>query len=165
MTTRILLLSFYYPPDLAAGSFRMEALVQALLKESSNNVQIDVITTQPNRYIAYTAAAADSQQSPALSIRRIGVRPHKSGYLDQTRAFASYASGVCKAVRQEIRPDCCVVITLDDGIAGSVYRVSKQDPALSGYPRYFCRYPARAFSWAIGMAGSEEVQADRRFYD
>jgi len=56
MTTRILLLSFYYPPDLAAGSFRMEALVQALLKESSNNVQIDVITTQPNRYIAYTAA-------------------------------------------------------------------------------------------------------------
>jgi glycosyltransferase involved in cell wall biosynthesis len=99
MTTRILLLSFYYPPDLAAGSFRMEALVKALLKESSNNVQIDVITTQPNRYLAYTAAAADSQQSPTLNIRRIGVRPHKSGYLDQARAFASYASGACKAVR------------------------------------------------------------------
>lgn len=99
MTTRILVLGFYYPPDLAAGSFRMKALVKALLSEPSSDVQIDVITTQPNRYHTHIEAAAGYQQCSRLSIRRIGVPSHKSGFLDQSRAFSSYAWGVCKAVR------------------------------------------------------------------
>lgn len=99
MTTRILLLCFNYPPDLSAGSFRMEALVKALLDDPSGDVQIDVITTQPNRYHTYIERAADCQQCSRLSIRRIGLPPHKSGFLDQARAFSSYAWGVYQAVR------------------------------------------------------------------
>lgn len=99
MITRILLLSYYYPPDLSAGSFRAEALVNALLEEMGERVQIDVITTQPNRYHSYIADAAGCESSHALNIRRIAVPTHRSGILDQARAFATYAYGVHRLVR------------------------------------------------------------------
>ncbi|MFJ2427317.1 glycosyltransferase family 4 protein [Pseudomonas sp. NPDC087804] len=99
MTVRILVLSFYYPPDLAAGSFRIDALVKALLANAGDNVQVDVVTTQPNRYHSFGAAAAQLQESPRLSVRRIPLPMHESGLLDQARAFAFYALGVRKAVQ------------------------------------------------------------------
>lgn len=99
MTVRILVLSFYYPPDLAAGSFRIDALVKALLAKAGSGVQVDVVTTQPNRYRAYDAAAAELQESPGLSVRRIALPAHESGLLDQARAFVSYALGVRQATK------------------------------------------------------------------
>lgn len=99
MTVRILVLSFYYPPDLAAGSFRIDALVKALLAKAGSGVQVDVVTTQPNRYRAYGAAAAELQESPGLSVRRIALPAHESGLLDQARAFVSYALGVRQATK------------------------------------------------------------------
>lgn len=101
MTLRILLLSFYYPPDLAAGSFRVEALVNALLENGSGKLHIDVVTTKPNRYHSYNAPADRYQESPQLSIRRIRLPAHKSGALDQAKAFATYVRGVRKAVKGE----------------------------------------------------------------
>ncbi|MFP3500063.1 glycosyltransferase WbuB, partial [Pseudomonas sp. SIMBA_059] len=58
MKTRILFLSFYYPPDLSAGSFRAEALVKALLDNVGDHVEIDVVTTQPNRYHTFKTTAS-----------------------------------------------------------------------------------------------------------
>lgn len=101
MTTRILLLSFYYPPDLSAGSFRAEALVNALRAELGEHVAIDVVTTRPNRYHSFTANAASLECSPLLTIRRIDVPAHRSGIRDQAKAFISFAINAFKITRNQ----------------------------------------------------------------
>lgn len=84
---RILILSFYYEPDLCAGSFRCTALVNELLKKSVPNLEVDVITTLPNRYSSYSADALQFEQRDNLSIHRVKLPTHKSGMLDQVKAF------------------------------------------------------------------------------
>lgn len=101
MTTRILLLSFYYPPDLSAGSFRAEALVNALRAELGDQVEIEVVTTQPNRYHSFTANAVSIERLPLLTIRRIDVPAHRSGIRDQAQAFASFAINALKITRKK----------------------------------------------------------------
>ncbi|MEE1904412.1 glycosyltransferase family 4 protein [Pseudomonas inefficax] len=101
MTTRILLLSFYYPPDLSAGSFRAEALVNALRAELGEHVAIDVVTTRPNRYHSFTANAVNLECSPLLTIRRIDVPAHRSGIRDQARAFISFATSALKITKNQ----------------------------------------------------------------
>jgi hypothetical protein len=54
MTMRILLLSFYYQPDLCAGSFRATAMVKALLKRLPAGAHLEIVTTAPNRYVSYS---------------------------------------------------------------------------------------------------------------
>ena len=49
----ILLLSFYYPPDIGPGSLRAASIVDALVEKGKNNLKIDVLTTMPNRYSSY----------------------------------------------------------------------------------------------------------------
>ncbi|MBA1316011.1 glycosyltransferase family 4 protein [Pseudomonas monteilii] len=101
MTTRILLLSFYYPPDLSAGSFRAEALVNALCAELGDQVEIELVTTQPNRYHSFTANAVSIERLPLLTIRRIDVPAHRSGIRDQAQAFASFALNALKITRKK----------------------------------------------------------------
>ena len=100
MKSRILLLSFYYMPDLCAGSFRASAMVTALLKALPPNVEIDVVTTLPNRYASYSNLAAhqvsmiDTQAQ--YSIHRIALPKHESGMLDQAKAFCIFAKEALK---------------------------------------------------------------------
>lgn len=96
MTSKILLLSFYYPPDLSAGSFRAGALVKALREELGPNVEIEIITTQPNRYHSFTANAVSVERSENLTIRRIQIPAHRSGIRDQAWAFACFAINTLK---------------------------------------------------------------------
>lgn len=88
---RILILTFYYTPDLSAGSFRTSALVNALLERLPKTVHVDVVTTLPNRYDSFTGNAQTVQELPRLTIRRIEVPSHGSGMLGQARAFVTYA--------------------------------------------------------------------------
>ncbi len=99
MTVRILLLSFYYPPDLAA--FRIKAIVEALLAQSISKVQIDVVTTHANRYSSRYTPNDCEQQRAGLSITRIALPKHKNGILDQACGFSVYAYGVRKAVKNK----------------------------------------------------------------
>lgn len=96
---RILLLSFYYPPDLSAGSFRASALVQALREVGPEDLEIDVLTTMPNRYHSMENRAAGFEQGERLTIQRFPIPPHRSGMVDQARSFASYAFAVTKNIR------------------------------------------------------------------
>jgi glycosyltransferase involved in cell wall biosynthesis len=96
---RILLLSFYFEPDLSAGSFRMAGLVDALQRQIGPEVRIDVMTTQPNRYASYSQAALPKEVRGAVTVRRFALPAHRSGFLDQSRAFAAYANQVIKATR------------------------------------------------------------------
>lgn len=91
---RVLLLTFYYPPDLSAGSFRAKALVEALRRQAGNDLEIDVITTTPNRYHSHIQQAELHEQSNNLMITRLPLPSHRSGILDQSRVFLSFARRV-----------------------------------------------------------------------
>jgi hypothetical protein len=94
---KILVLSFYYKPDLSAGSFRTTALTEDLATLAPAGSSIEVITTLPNRYHTFAADAPSVESRPGLTIRRIAVGAHKSGMADQSRAFLRFASGARRA--------------------------------------------------------------------
>ena len=98
---RILILSFYYRPDLSAGSFRTTALVEALLEQQSSKIKIDVITTLPNRYSSFDSQAQAQENDGQLNIRRIKLPTHHSGLLDQAKAFAHFAREVSKLAKDQ----------------------------------------------------------------
>lgn len=95
---RILVLSFYYRPDLSAGSFRATALVEALRETVPEGAQIDVVTTRPNRYQSFTADAPAAERDAVVSVTRIPLGAHRSGVADQSRAFGSFARAVLAEV-------------------------------------------------------------------
>ena len=97
---KILILSFYYAPDLSAGSFRSSALVAALLDKMPDDAQIEVITTLPNRYNSFSSEAPKIEEFPRLTVRRIKLPEHHSGMIDQAKAFISYARQVLSLVRK-----------------------------------------------------------------
>jgi glycosyltransferase involved in cell wall biosynthesis len=93
---KLLVLSFYYPPDLSAGSFRTDALVKALEPYARHGLGVEVITTQPNRYADLATAVEAFEDHGWLKIRRISLPAHQSGMKDQAKAFITYAKGVRK---------------------------------------------------------------------
>ncbi len=101
MKRRILLLSYYFEPDLSAGSFRAEALVKALLEEGGDDIQVDVVTTLPNRYRSFKAHTSRYEKRGALRIRRITVPTLQGSIADQARSFLAYARGVLRITQRE----------------------------------------------------------------
>jgi glycosyltransferase involved in cell wall biosynthesis len=93
---RILFLSFYFRPDLSAGSFRAAMLADALLDALPPGSVIDVLTTLPNRYGSFATEALATETIGNLRITRIALPPHKNGMRDQSRAFLSYAREALK---------------------------------------------------------------------
>jgi glycosyltransferase involved in cell wall biosynthesis len=88
---RVLVLTFYYPPDLSAGSFRTSALVTAMRERAPPGTHIDVVTTLPNRYQTYVQTAAELEVTEGLAIRRIALPTHRSDMIGQARAFLTFA--------------------------------------------------------------------------
>ena len=84
-------MTFYYEPDLSAGSFRATAFVDALSSMAPAGSQIDVITTQPNRYRSFAAVAEGVERRPGVSIFRVKLPKHNSGVRDQSIAFGTFA--------------------------------------------------------------------------
>ncbi|UVL79876.1 glycosyltransferase family 4 protein [Pseudomonas putida] len=95
----ILILSFYYPPDLSAGSFRTMALVNSLLKDTEKPVTITVLTTQPSRYSTYSPKASSIENLGAVTVKRIAVVQRGNGIFGQALLFAQYALGVNQAIK------------------------------------------------------------------
>ena len=96
---KLLILSFYYHPDLSAGSFRTSALVKALLEQLPADAQVELITTLPNRYSSFTNDAPEYEEHPQLIVHRVALPAHQSGMIDQSKAFLSYARGVLKIAK------------------------------------------------------------------
>ena len=92
---RIVYLTFYFKPDLCAGSFRNSPLALELAKQAKD-VLIDVYTTQPNRYSTFDADAPDFEEFNNLRIHRINLPPHKSGMLDQVFSFFKFYKEVSR---------------------------------------------------------------------
>ena len=95
---RLLILSFYYTPDLSAGSFRTAALVKALRERAPPGTRIELVTTLPNRYRSFSPEAPLSESSAEFEMRRIPLPPHRSDMPGQSRAFAVFARGALAAV-------------------------------------------------------------------
>jgi glycosyltransferase involved in cell wall biosynthesis len=96
---RIVFFTFYYPPDLCAGSFRAVALAKALSSKIDANDDIHIITTQPNRYANHRVDAETLEVGGKITVHRIAVPGHKSGMLSQARTFAVYAVSAYRLCR------------------------------------------------------------------
>lgn len=88
---RILYLTFYFRPDLCAGSFRNSPLVDELAEQTKNrDIEIDVLTTSPNRYSSFREDFKEKETIGNITIERIVVPSHKSGIKDQIFSFKTY---------------------------------------------------------------------------
>jgi glycosyltransferase involved in cell wall biosynthesis len=88
---RLLILSFYYPPDLSAGSFRTGSLISTLKEKIDENSRVDIVTTYPNRYNSYDVnVSLTENEAENIQVLRIKLPPHKSGMVDQALAFFRY---------------------------------------------------------------------------
>lgn len=97
---KILVLSFYFDPDLSAGAFRATALVKALIALDPE-LEVNVVTTLPNRYSSFVIDAPESESKGRVFIRRIALPPHRSGMFDQSKAFVRFARRTRQIIKDE----------------------------------------------------------------
>ena len=109
---KVLFLSFYFAPDLCAGSFRNTPLALELQKqlnklETNNSLdkiktpKVAVFTTIPNRYASFSANCLEQEIFQGVSVTRIQLPTHKSGMFDQIRAFYSFYRAVKAIAKNE----------------------------------------------------------------
>ena len=99
---KVLFLSFYFEPDLCAGSFRNTSLLESLNSKIKSSDTIDVITTHPNRYDSYQVKSIDfEQRGENITINRVSVPNHKSGILGQIKLFKIFYFEALKIAKKE----------------------------------------------------------------
>ncbi len=98
---KIIYLTFYFEPDLCAGSFRNTPLVKELAAQLADQCEIEVITTMPNRYQTFKVTAEPYEQNDNLVVHRIVLPEHKSGFLDQALSFISYFRNVIRITKSK----------------------------------------------------------------
>lgn len=86
---RMLLASYYFPPDLCAGSFRAKALADALV-ESGRDIELDVVTTEPNRYQSHRPSVINDDNL-GYSVYRVPMPKTSAGLSGQVRCFGQFA--------------------------------------------------------------------------
>lgn len=98
---RILYLTYYFRPDLCAGSFRNSSLFEAVLEQIGEDDFVHVITTIPNRYGSYTVEGLKEETGKNYRIDRLTVPMHASGMAEQAKAFTAYYKGVMRLIKHE----------------------------------------------------------------
>lgn len=98
---KILYLSFYFKPDLCAGSFRNTPLAYELAKQVEGLAEVEVYTTMPNRYSTFKQKADEKEVYQNLVINRIVIPSHKNGLLDQINSFKTFYSQVRKRTKNK----------------------------------------------------------------
>jgi glycosyltransferase involved in cell wall biosynthesis len=107
---KIIFFTFYYPPDLSAGSFRAIALAQALSERMQASDELHIITTHPNRYENHRVKADSIEKNGNITVHRIFVPRHRSGMLSQTLSFFTYAISSYK-LGNHLNPDFLIGTT------------------------------------------------------
>ena len=99
---RILYLTFYFKPDLCAGSFRNSPLLEELARQGEDkNIEIDVFTTLPNRYSSFAQGAKAVEVNGNVKIERIAIPQHNSGIKDQSISFKTYFDEVKARIKDQ----------------------------------------------------------------
>jgi len=88
---KIVFFSFYYPPDLSAGSFRSIALVRSLKEKLNTNDELHVIASQPNRYANHREEVDHVEEDGKVTIHRISVPSHNNNMISQVYTFSIFA--------------------------------------------------------------------------
>ncbi len=92
-------MSYYFPPDLSAGSFRCSAIAKALKQEFPKTVDIQIITTTPNRYDSFSLNAPEKEELTYASVYRCSVGRHRGSLIGQCLSFLSFALNVKKITK------------------------------------------------------------------
>lgn len=98
---KILYLTYYFRPDLCAGSFRNSSLFEALLNQIGEDDFVHVITTIPNRYGSYSVEGLKEETGKNYRIDRLTVPMHASGMAEQAKAFTAYYKGAMNLITSE----------------------------------------------------------------
>jgi hypothetical protein len=101
MDKRIVFLSYYFEPDLCAGSFRNTSLLKELKHQIDDNTKIDVYTTLPNRYDTFKSEAKELEIHDKIRIFRISTPIHGNGMFGQMKAFKKYFKEVLSSNKDE----------------------------------------------------------------
>ena len=97
----ILFLSFYFEPDLCAGSFRNTPLFKEMISRLGEDDYVHVITTLPNRYQSFEAEAKAEEIGKNYRINRIQIPKHASGMVDQAKSFSVFYKNAFNLVKGE----------------------------------------------------------------
>jgi glycosyltransferase involved in cell wall biosynthesis len=97
---RILFLTFYFEPDLCAGSFRNTSLFKELCSQINAGDFIHVITTQPNRYKTFKSNGEKVEKGENYEINRIKIPEHSSKMFDQAKSFFAFYRKTLKLVKK-----------------------------------------------------------------
>ena len=97
----ILFLTFYFEPDLCAGSFRNTPLFKELQSRIGKDDYIHVITTEPNRYKTFEASGKAHEEGENYKIDRIKVPVHASGMVDQAKSFRVFYKNAFRLIKGE----------------------------------------------------------------
>ena len=126
---RIVYLTFYFKPDLCAGSFRNSSLAIELSRQANlKNAFIDLYTTSPNRYNTFKAEALEYEELDNLRIHRIKLPTHKSGMIDQVLSFSKFYWEVRKMNRAK-KADIVFASSSRLFTAFLGYKIAKQSKA------------------------------------
>lgn len=97
---KILFLTFYFEPDLCAGSFRNSPLANELSKRLGSDEELHVVTTMPNRYTSFKEEAQKYEERGNMKIQRITIPNHRSGFFDQINSFKTYFFSALRLTRE-----------------------------------------------------------------
>lgn len=98
---KILYLTFYFEPDLSAGSFRNSTLVKELAHQVKGHAEVDVITSLPNRYSTFEVSAPQYEERDNYTIRRVAIPKHKNGMKDQVFSYLAYYRATKKLIKNK----------------------------------------------------------------
>jgi glycosyltransferase involved in cell wall biosynthesis len=129
MQKTLIIFSFYFNPDLSAGSFRNSTLIEELENQSGEKVAKVIITTKPNRYKEFRTSSKNHEKKGSTEIYRIQIPDHQSGIIDQIKAYTIY---FYKGIRIALKYNPTMVYAstsrLFTGFLGAFYaRLSKAD--------------------------------------
>ena len=97
---RVLVISFYYPPDLGPAALRAKSIKVALEEIGGPRCTVELLTTFPHRYATVRSLSTMLDISD-VSIKRIKVPKHNNGILDQSISFLFFLILVIKTVRTQ----------------------------------------------------------------
>ena len=97
---RILLLSFYHPPDVTPGAFRIKSILKELARNNNEDLEIDLITTEPNRYTSFNKDYKSTEDTedypPYVKVHKIKIPQNHNKLSLQIIGFIIYAFGAIK---------------------------------------------------------------------
>ena len=93
---KILILSYYYFPDLGPGALRAKSVVNELVNRKIPGLQIDVFTTLPNRYSSTKIFAETMEKNDSVTIHRFETPRKNDSLANQILSFLYFSKGVLK---------------------------------------------------------------------